>query len=147
LYARYFNPDAAPETRDEYLVEAFTLYEAGEYSRAIAAFGEITSAPLTRGETAEEALTIFNAFYYQALSYLATGNTAQAITAFKRLSTHNPFLQAKVRWYLALAYLKAGQWKEANQLLVQLSQNKEAKDYRQKARSLQQALRRKLEAV
>lgn len=140
LYARFYQPDAVPVKENEYLNEAFRFYKAGEYSKAAAAFEEVAAAPLTRGETSEEALTVFYAKYYQALSHMAVGNNSQAMASLEQLSVNDALLQAKVRWYLALAFLKAGQQEEARRLVRLLAADKAAKQFQQKARDLQKAL-------
>lgn len=133
LFAGFFKPDIAPEQHDEFLNDAFNAYEKNNYTKAIAEFEDVASTPLTRGETPDETLTIFQAQYYQALSYLALGNAKKAIAELKRTNSGDRFLQAKVQWYLALAYLKNSQVKEAYQLFSSLVQNKDAKQYQQKA--------------
>ena len=143
LFARYFHPDTTPVSRDTFLAEGLRLYEGGDYQNAITALEDIAAAPLTRGETAGETQTIFYARYYQAISYLATGNSTPAIAALNKLASTDPLQQAKRNWYLALAYLKKGQVKAALALLRSLSQNRSAGDLREKALALQKDLEKK----
>lgn len=140
LFTRYFRPDAPPENHDEFLNDAFNNYKKEEYTKAAASFEAVASTPLTRGGAPNESLTIFQAQYYQALSYLAAGNTAKAIARLKKISAPDAFAGGKVAWYLALAYLKEGQSKAAVPLLARLSQDKAARQYRQQAQQLIKAL-------
>lgn len=143
LFAQHFSPDAPPQNHDEFLNEAIVAYTQGNYPKAIAEFEYVASTPTTRGETPEETLTIFQAQYYQALSYLAMGNTMKAIAGLKRISTNSVLARIKVEWYLALAYLKAGQQKDAIKLFAKLAQSKTANQYSQKAQNLLEALEKK----
>jgi tetratricopeptide (TPR) repeat protein len=142
LFAKYFQPDELPDEQTTHLEEGFSAYKEGNYSIAIAAFQDIASSPLTRGESDAETQIVFFARYYQGISYLATGNAAKAITALQGLTATDPFLRSKRDWYLALSYLQAGRQKAAEILLRQLSQNSSAGDIQQKARSLQNDLRK-----
>jgi tetratricopeptide (TPR) repeat protein len=141
LYARYFSPDTVPANRNEYLDEGLGFYADGNYAKAADALEDIAAAPLTRGETTEEALTIFYAQYYQGISYLASGKASKAIAILQKTSINNSSLQAKADWYLALAFIKAGRTAEADQVLSNLAQNKTSLPFRQKASSLQKELR------
>lgn len=142
LFARYFKPDAPPEQHDEFLNDAVSFYRKEEYAKAAAEFDPVASTSTTRGETPDDATIIFQARYYQALSYLALGNATKAITILKKASTDNHLLRIKVQWYLALAYLKNNQVNEARHLLTRLAQ-RESRQYRQKAENLLKELTNK----
>ncbi|MEI6946938.1 hypothetical protein V9K67_07020 [Paraflavisolibacter sp. H34] len=149
LYARNYKPDELPEEGRELMAAAFDSYETGSYNharrefeKAIEVMQELTSrTPESKAEEEEKNRLLFYARYYNALSYLGEGKTAKAITELKALKeSPDKFWQGKKQWYLALAYLKAGDVKKAEPLLRQVAANKDAGAYRQKALKLSKSL-------
>jgi hypothetical protein len=150
LYARNFKPDAPPAEDRELLAAAFDQYENGSYNNARREFEEAievmknltgTRTPDSQLEEKEKKRVLFYAHYFKALSYLGEGKPAKAIPELKAIkSSPDGHWQGKKQWYLALAYLKTGEVKQAEALLRQVAANKAAGTYRQKAVKLNKSL-------
>ncbi|MBD0331373.1 MAG: tetratricopeptide repeat protein [Chitinophagaceae bacterium] len=148
LYARNFKPDAIPSNFPDLLQEALSHFKDQEYKDVIAAI-DIDAIKTSMEELRprgqpdeqqekEEKQTLFYAYYYKALSYMADNNAAKAIPEFQNALTKSPdkFWQGKAQWYLALAYLKAGKIDGAKMWLKQVVNNNKAGEYKQKALQL-----------
>ena len=145
LVAMNFEPDKVPTNTEGLLADASHEYAEGNYKDAIAAYNDVVAMlgeSDTRSieddqEAKERRLILFYAHYYSALSYFAGSNMSKAIAEFKSAGTGpDKFWQNKVRWYLALAYLKTGKVKEARSLLEQVAGDKNSQNYREKAADL-----------
>ncbi len=152
LYASNFQPDGLPEDKPDGLKEAFTHYETGVYPEAIASYKKTLTDPqiieedqeLTRDENGEKERTRFYAHYYLAQSYLVINHSAEAITELKKALQESPtiYWQCKAEWYLALAYLKAGQRQKTQTLLQQVINNDPSGEYKLKAMALSRQLKK-----
>ncbi len=87
---------------------AFTLYEKGQYAEAAKDIGRLTIDHPDKQDLK----------FYHAISLLASGDYVQSIRLLKEC-TEEPFQELHQRspWYLALAYLKAGDKEEARHWL------------------------------
>ncbi|WP_192350415.1 hypothetical protein [Algoriphagus sp. Y33] len=109
LYYAYFEPypnTVEPLVRSDagqkgLSVQAFHLYEEGEYAKAGAAFGR-----LYQESNKEQDL------FYQAISLMAAGKTTEALPLLERQEWTASYFEAS-QWYLALAYLKEEQLSQA----------------------------------
>lgn len=142
LFAQHFAPDTAPKRVQTLLEEAFGYYKKGSYKDASAAYEDAlavvenleTRTLEDEQEKEEKKRLLFYAHYYNALSYMANGKAAKAIAELKAIKeSPDAYWQSKKQWYVALAYLKTGEVKNATTLLKQVAENKQARDYRQKA--------------
>jgi len=134
LFNRFYRKDKLPETYPIFLADAFTRYEAGDYT-ALQQLN-LSGIPETRGSDAlkdkEQILQL--AHYYKGISYLETGNTAKAILHFDWVLKNKPAreLLTKTEWYLALACLQEHEQGKAKELLKKVlgnsRQNKFSKD-------------------
>ena len=88
--------------------QAFTLYEKGQYAEAAKDIGRLIIDHPDKQDLK----------FYQAISLLASGDHVQSIRLLKEC-TEEPFQELHQRspWYLALAYLKAGDKEEARHWL------------------------------
>ncbi|MBX2925682.1 MAG: tetratricopeptide repeat protein [Chitinophagaceae bacterium] len=127
LFKQYFKKDALPENYPLYLAEAFTDYEAGNYTTLQKL--NLNDLPQTRGvsETDSKENILQLGHYYKGLAFLQTGNTRDAITNLYWVLNNQPgkALQAKAQWYLALAYLKENNSEKATELCRSIVNNKE----------------------
>ena len=140
IFARNFKPDLVPTDTIGSLRRAFAHYNEGDYKTAILEFDKKQSF-IKRG--ANEEYTGYCLYYYRGLSYLAIDSVKKAIFNLKIAISLSPdnFLRSKAKWYQALAYLKGPDPWECTTLLRQLSSDKEAGEYQQKARSLLKELK------
>lgn len=113
LFAQHFQPYSniiAPTTRGEEtkdsISEAFRYYDIENYKIASEKFKTLYT----------ETNTSYYLFY-QGICELQLGNTEIAITLFKAHQKYTDKLSTQTNWYLALAYLKANNKKEAKNLL------------------------------
>jgi tetratricopeptide (TPR) repeat protein len=143
-----FVADSLPSEILEDLEIPADLYKNQQHQAAIVAYKKVLEAidtpdPELASRSQEESkLTAFLAHYYIGQSYFALGHTTPAIAALKSAIKEppTPYWKSKTEWYLALAYLKAGQIQQARKLLQRVAGNKEAGAYRQKARQLNRKL-------
>lgn len=143
LFAQYFKPDVTPPADHlEAIQEPLAYYEAAQYSDAITAFENVDPDFLSRGNDVDKKLVQFYSWYYKSLSYLANHNTSKAIAGFHKTLGQSPdkYSTAKTNWYLALAHLKAGNVKKAENILTQLASNGQAGQYAKKAAMLKTAI-------
>lgn len=86
------------------LMEAFALYEKGEYSAAAIAIESLTGSNPEKKDLK----------FYLAISLLASDQVDKSIPLLQA-STQETYqdLHHRAPWYLALAYLKQGQEEEA----------------------------------
>jgi len=123
LFAEYFQPYAnviAPASRgDEHTntkTEAFAYYDARNYKVA-----------------SEKFHTLFNTtntsyyLFYEAICELQLGNTQMAINLFEQHKGFEDKLVTHRNWYLALAYLKIDNVKDAKVLLQTITAKKSYK--------------------
>ncbi|MBX2876877.1 MAG: hypothetical protein KTR30_32465, partial [Saprospiraceae bacterium] len=98
----------AKETQD-YISEAFRLYESGSFDAANELFHRVERA----GASSPEIL------FYHGLSLLAAGRTASAIKKLSPLKKDltDPAYAENLSWYLALAYVKTEDFEQAKPLL------------------------------
>ena len=116
LFANYFEPSmnvSAPIVRSEsdetILNNAFMAYNEADYKKAIPLF-----------ENGFKATQNSELLFYEANAYLASGNTNKAIEKFKEHLNYTDILTQRSHWYLALAYLKNKDLKEAKNQLNKL---------------------------
>lgn len=91
-------------TGESEINQAFTLYEKGQYAEAAKDIGRLIIDHPDKQDLK----------FYQAISLLASGDHLESIRLLKEC-TEEPFQELHQRspWYLALAYLKAGNKEEA----------------------------------
>ena len=120
LYAQYFEPyrlvlqeRSAETTADATLVKvAVRMYEQGNFLAAAERFSSLLAA--------EPNNVVFS--FYKALSELSAGQVQPAIAGFESLLQQKDHLFVQQsRWYLALAYLKAGEVAAARSRLEEIS--------------------------
>ncbi|WP_179021216.1 hypothetical protein [Winogradskyella forsetii] len=117
LYAQHFEPYSniiAPasrgeETEDE-KSEAFRYYDSKDYETALHKFKILYTST-------KESYYLF----YQGVCELELSNTQNAIAIFKSHQNYTDKLFTQSNWYLALAYLKANNTKDAKVLLKTIS--------------------------
>lgn len=145
LFAAHFKPDALPASKPAALEESFDYYEAAQYNDALNAFNSVDPNSTTRGDSADKKKIEFYISYYKSLSYLANNNASKAIAELQKAMKGSPDKSStvKAQWYLALAYLKTGRYKVAEQLLNQLAENNRAGEYRHKAIALKEEMIKK----
>lgn len=91
--------------------QAFLHYSQKEYAAAIPLFTK------TLDQSPDVMLVVFS----RGICYLATGETGAAVQDFQTVIQHGDNLfVAQARWYLALAYLRAGRADPARSVLSQL---------------------------
>lgn len=120
LYAQYFEPYSniiAPasrgdETEDEKST-AFRYYDAKDYKTALNKFETLYT-------TTQDSYYLF----YQGICELELGNTQNAIALFKDHKNYTDRVSTQTNWYLALAYLKANNTKDAKVLLQTINTKK-----------------------
>jgi hypothetical protein len=137
LFASNFVKDTTPADADGRLRRAFALYNNSDFVNALLSFDK-SETLVKRGIDEHKALTKFYTDYYRALSYLSIDSTTTAISYLKDSIASSPdiFWKSKVEWYLALAYLKAGNITEAKRLLQLISSNQAAREYKEKSSDL-----------
>jgi tetratricopeptide (TPR) repeat protein len=142
LFAENFKPDAVPDDTEGPLDDAFTYYQQRRYADAAAEFTTANINTQTRGNEADPERTVFYVKYYAGLSYLAGNHALAAITELKKAEEESPddLYQVKTQWYLALAYLKAGDIKNAKEMLSNVSTGQKNAEYQLKAEKLLDAL-------
>ena len=98
-------------TATEQTQRAMQWYELGEYASAVAVFDSIlASAP---ADTARSSL-----LFYRGIAHLELNQTTQAIQDLDQaIENPNERLAEAAQWYLALAYLRAGQVTPAQEKL------------------------------
>lgn|GEM_PF-3396404 len=137
LFASNYKRDVTPDDKEGPLEDAFYYYDKGDYKNAIAA---IDGADLnnTRGPETDLKLTTFYAHYYKAQSYIADNDVVKAIPELKKAISESPdsSLQIKAQWYLALAYIKTGDLKPAEELLKHIAENSADLEHKSKAQLL-----------
>ncbi len=125
LFAASFQPyreaSLNPLVRDESRLlpfEQFLLfYWQNKHSQALAAFENIS--PDTRSSD--------DALFLKANSLLATGQATEAAALFESILAHGVSGYAgQCRWYLALCFLKKGDWAEAKKQLETLASDADA---------------------
>lgn len=146
LYADNFKPDVVPEDKTGPLEDAFNFYEKGNYKDAIASIETADPDMIIRGQETDTKHIVFYTHYYKALSYMAIGNSVKAIPALKTAINKSPenSLQIKAQWYLALAYLKTNDFKNAKELLNQIASNSKEAEYKSKAVTLMTELKKRI---
>jgi len=97
------------------VTEALNLYEQGDYKAANKVFASIPA------EQKSEATN-----FYHSLSLLSDGEVSTAIQLLKQLETSTEDIRyvENIRWYLALAYVKADQLSKAVPYLETLQNSK-----------------------
>jgi len=122
LFQSYYSPAVNvtfPIERSEAtatkITNAFTAYEMGDYEKALVEFSTISDL---KGQQ--------QLLYYEANALLALGRTEAAIEKFKQHLTHTDVLTNRSHWYLALAYIKKKDSKNAKQELRALLNSGEA---------------------
>lgn len=97
------------------VTEALNLYEQGDYQSANEVFASIPA------EQKSEATN-----FYHSLSLLSIGEVATAIQLLEQLETSTEDIRyvENIRWYLALAYVKADQLAKAVPYLEMLQNSK-----------------------
>jgi tetratricopeptide (TPR) repeat protein len=149
LSAAYLKPDALPQPNENPpFFDANESYSRGEYKAAITSLEEVVERLedpdlKTRGEEDERSKYLFYAYYYKAQSHIGINNIEKAASDLREAIKYSPdnYWKSKVRWYLALTYLKEEQVQEAGALLKQVAQNKDAGEYKQKANNLLNTLK------
>ena len=113
----------------DYLSEAFRLYENGSYDAANELFHRVERD----GTSSAEVL------FYHGLSLLAAGRTELSIQKLSPLSQQlqDPAYAENLSWYLALAYIKHEDFQKAIPLLESLQ---DSRFYQHKAANLIQAI-------
>ncbi len=110
---------------DDDLLFAIKVYEAGDYDRAIILF-EMLQDSSTHGAYPR---------FYMGHAYLHINLTDRAIEAFREILDEDAGqLEQATRWYLALAYLKAGNASLSTEQLKQIDASDSP--YRSEARRL-----------
>ena len=113
LFARYFEPYpnvVMPTVRGSEMEDsttaqkAYRAYDQGNYTEATRWFESAGAG--------DETVAL-----YLANSYLARGETGKAIPILEKLEGESELFAEEARWYLALAYLKAGENEHAARLL------------------------------
>ncbi|WP_179009183.1 tetratricopeptide repeat protein [Winogradskyella forsetii] len=117
LYAQYYEPYSniiAPASRGDELKDekskAFRYYDTKDYKTALDKFNSLY-------DTTQESYYLF----YQGVCELELSNTQNAIAIFKSHQNYTDKLFTQSNWYLALAYLKANNTKDAKVLLKTIS--------------------------
>ncbi len=113
----------------DYLSEAFRLYESGSYDAANELFHRVERD----GTSSPEVL------FYHGLSLLASGRTDLSIEKLSPLLKQlaDPAYSENLHWYLALAYVKSEDFQQAIPLLESLQNSR---FYQHKAANLIQAI-------
>ena len=113
LFAHYFEPSknvSAPivrsESEENIQKEAFINYSEDNYENAQLLF-----------EKAYKTTQKPELLFYQGNALLASGKNQEAINIFKKHLTFSDTLSNRTHWYLALAYLKTKDLKQATQQL------------------------------
>jgi tetratricopeptide (TPR) repeat protein len=143
LFADNFKPDAVPGNTEGPLEDAFTYYNNHKYAAAAYEFTHADLSEETRGFEADIPLTAFYASYYSGISYLADNKINKAIHTLNDALNGNPssLYRIKTEWYLALAYLKAGEIDKATELLAEIASNTTETKYKSKAGTVLSALK------
>jgi hypothetical protein len=117
LYATYFQPypnEVAPVVRGQNLntpiTDAFQAYENENYKLSSKLFEDIPED---------------YALLYGGISNLEIDQNQKAINQFKKLSLQKDKYQEISEWYLALAYLKNNETKNAKEVLNSIGQNQQ----------------------
>ena len=119
LYTTYFNKDpgfitAMSSTQHYDFDRAMVDYKSGEYDAAIGAWTKMAVAG-----TANDTLD-----YFIASAYMADQQQARAIPFFEKvLKAPAGAFTEEANWYLGLALVKLGKWKEAIPYLEKSSRN------------------------
>jgi TolA-binding protein len=122
IYSSYYQPfDAySPVTRgisgqkDMLFSDAVKNYKAGNYEKAESGFSQVMAEDPASG----------TASFYLGLTEIASGNTDNAIRALSSATVQQCEFNNEAQWYLAMAYLKKGDGKNASVCLRKLSDKK-----------------------
>ena len=120
LFSEYFEPAqnvSLPLVRndeEDELALAFSAYEQKEYSLALQLFGQI-----------DEDKTPTWMSYYKGSALLSLGKTDEAITMLEQHVASKDPLAYRSHWFLALAYVKRGNYRQAIEELSLLQSSKE----------------------
>lgn len=138
LFADNFEKDKIPEEGTEDIGYAMSQYQRGKYADAIYALKAAGNDVAVRGNSGDSTLTAFYIDYYMALSYMLNNEAAKAIPLLEKATqkSKEKLLQAKSEWYLSLACIKTENIEKARSLLLKLSANKAAGNYKDKAGAL-----------
>ena len=127
LYAQYYQPypnvvTPAQRSESSTINPALSQYEAGNYSEALTTIEE----QISRGDQAP-----YLAFY-GGIAALNTNEETKAIAFFEKvIDRKDKTFAGPAKWYLGLAYLKAGQTKKAIQIFEEIKTS--GNDYSQRA--------------
>lgn len=111
-FIAYYQPEPVSRgaaTCSPSLMPGIQAYRSGQYKQALQEFSQLPAQQPCVS-------------YYVGLTQLALNQEKEAITSLKAASADTPnepaLVRQKAEWYLALAYLKAGQITEAKQQLT-----------------------------
>ena len=162
LVIQNFQPDQIPkdsEEREGPLQDAFTYYDKKNYEATIKESNgviedmqemaseegrNVNERDISRGIDTDNTRVLFNAYYYNGICYIELGNASEAIISLQKAvkSSPNKLSKIKAEWYLALAYLKKGDLKKANEFLMKVASSNREKVYSSKATSLMNDLKK-----
>lgn len=122
IFSSYYKPfnSISPVTRgaagqkDLLFSEALSNYNTGDYKKAESGFAKIMAEDPASGK----------ASFYLGLTEIASGNTDNAIRDLSSAAVQQCEFNQEAQWYLAMAYLKKGDGKNASSLLRKLSDTK-----------------------
>lgn len=127
LFNQYFKKDVVPEHYPLFLAEALMDYESGNYKTLQQL--NLNNLRETRGAGATDSREniLLLGHYYKGLAFLQTNNTRDAIINLHWVLNNRPgkALQAKTKWYLALAYVKENNSAKAAELCRSIVGNKD----------------------
>lgn len=152
LFVKNFKPDNLPAQIPAPLEDPSAFYKNRSTAKAIKEYKNLlldiedakSSNPETRGEDGEMELIAFYAHYYLAQSYMFASNMTSAIQELGNAIAKAPdrIWKNKVRWYMALAYLKTGKIRKAETLLKEVAENEQGNEYKQRAITLGNELKK-----
>jgi len=120
----------APSELYQDMREGIGTYLAGDYTQALAIFGNIGNDPNLIDEVQ----------LYKGLSYMGLGSYEQAQEVLEVAYTNPSRYHAETIWYLSLCYVKSGDIQQASNMLKELQTYGGL--YKEDAQSLEKKLRR-----
>ena len=136
LFAAFFKKDTVTQDNYPMLAQALSGYKNNEY-KTLQNY-DLEHLPILMGGEDHRQKILEVGYYYRGISFLATGQPAQAATDLQWVIDHSQTedLVWKAQWYKALALIRSSHIPEAVVLLQSVSSNPKATGYNQQAADL-----------
>lgn len=122
IFAMYYEKQAAPQAKnsavEDLLLAGHKNYNEANYSEAIGLYEAYLQQTLEDSTKLLTPSQLFSIYLYKGLSYTELDEYAEAIREFEQVDPKTE----SVEWYLALAYLQAGENQKARRIFQDIAQ-------------------------